>query len=202
MKYPKVTKKLDLNLSDVPSGKRKQFKDEVGKYVVNQIKEFTSEGKSPVSGERSFKSLNKKYASEMKGGNTLANLRLDGDLMRALEYKRTKDGIEIGVFKASETGKADGHNRHHKVNPVLPKRRYIPAEDQKFKANINKGIKDIASKYQDDEEDQINRQIEERRAREAQERAARREAASQEANIFAQDILDQLILSARRETDE
>jgi|18_taG_2_1085343.scaffolds.fasta_scaffold00339_23 hypothetical protein len=101
------------------------------------------DGKSPVANRGSFKKLNKEYAKEEKGGDTNPNLDLDGDLLNALTSKNKKgDKIEIGIFKAGEQGKADGHN-NFSGKSTLPTRRFIPSEREKFKKSITVGIKQI-----------------------------------------------------------
>ena len=101
------------------------------------------DGKSPVAGRGSFKKLNKEYAGEQKDGNTTANMELEGDMLDALLSKNRKgDKIEIGIFKAKEQGKADGHN-NFSGKSTLPTRRFIPNEKERFKKRIRTGIKTI-----------------------------------------------------------
>jgi hypothetical protein len=95
-----ISKEIKLNLKDVPKSQRTKAKDEIGEFLVGEILEQLSQGKSPVSGE-SFKRLSKEYADSEKGGDTTPNLELEGDLLNALEYKRTRDGIKVGIFRSS-----------------------------------------------------------------------------------------------------
>lgn len=55
---------------------------------------------------------------------------------------RKGDIIEVGIFKAKEQGKADGHN-NFSGKSKLPTRRFIPSEKENFKRFINKGIDQI-----------------------------------------------------------
>jgi len=142
----KITKKIKLDLKDVPLDKRVKAKNDIGEYVIDEILRAVSEGKSPVSGEK-FKRLNKKYAKEEKNGDRTPNLELEGDLLDSLTFKRTKEGIEVGIFSAKETPKADGHN-NFSGKSKLPKRRFIPEKNQNFKNNINKGIKTITKDFE------------------------------------------------------
>jgi hypothetical protein len=141
----KIAKQINLDLSDVPESRHATVKREVGDYVTEEILRALSSGKSPVAGE-SFKKLNKEYADEMKDGNRTPNLELDGDLLDALRYKSNDRGIEIGIFKSSEVPKADGHN-NFSGDSKLPTRRFIPKDDQKFKQQIDTGIKSIVNEY-------------------------------------------------------
>jgi hypothetical protein len=142
-----VTKKIELDLDGLNDNQKDVLKTRVGNYVVNEILRYVSSGNSPVKGNGRFKSLNKKYADEQKGGNRTPNLELFGDMLDALEFKKTKDGVEIGVFDPQEADKALGHNSGFEGHPYLegkaPKRQFIPDEDQDFKQNIRKGVKDI-----------------------------------------------------------
>jgi len=140
----KLTKTINLNLSDVPSSERAKVKKDVGNFVVEEILRSVSGASSPVSGGRYKATLNKDYAKAMKGGNTTANLELEGDMLDALEFKTTTDGIEVGIFKSSEVPKADGHN-NFTGKSKLPTRQFIPKDKQKFKRNIESGIKGIVN---------------------------------------------------------
>jgi hypothetical protein len=141
----KITKQINLDLSDVPESRHATVKREVGDYVTDEILRALSAGKSPVVGE-TFKKLNKEYADEEKGGNRTPNLELDGDMLDALIYKNNDKGIEIGIFSSSEVPKADGHN-NFSGDSKLPKRRFIPKDDQKFKREIETGVRSIVNEY-------------------------------------------------------
>lgn len=102
-----------------------------------------SDGKSPIKGTPTWKSLNRTYAKNEKGGNATPNLELDGDLLDALEYKKgLGNTIEVGIFDGSQTGKADGHN-NHTGSSRLPERRFIPLDDGDFYSKITRGIDTI-----------------------------------------------------------
>ena len=113
-----VTKEIDLKLPDsLPDAIKSDIKAEVGDFVLVSILDYVGDGKSPVSG-RAFKALDKEYAEREKGGRTLPNLELEGDMLRSLEFKPTDKGIEIGIFDSSQTPKAFNHN----TGDTLPKR--------------------------------------------------------------------------------
>jgi hypothetical protein len=142
-KYPKQTKKIKLDLSEIPLSNRAAVKKEIGDFIVTEMLLSISEGKSPVSGRSGFKKLNKQYAKDEKGGDINPNLELEGDLLDALRAENRKgDEIEIGIFKSSEQGKADGHN-NLSGKSKLPTRRFIPDEKESFKRNIMNGVKQI-----------------------------------------------------------
>lgn len=131
----------------MPENQHKKVKKEVGDFVKEEILRSLSEGQSPVAGE-SFKKLNAEYAKAEKGGDRTPNLELDGDLLDALVYKDVAGGIEIGVFKASEIGKADGHNKWNLANNnKIPKRRFIPKGNQNFDQEIMSGISSIVNEF-------------------------------------------------------
>lgn len=132
----KVTKKLDLDLSKVPRGRRAQVKEEIGEFVVGEILDQVAQGRSPVAGKGRFKQLNPNYADKEKGGDRNPNLDLEGDMLNSVTSKNTADGIEVGVFKQSEVPKAFNHN----TGDTLPQRQFIPEEKEGFKRDIQSGI--------------------------------------------------------------
>lgn len=157
-----LRKKIDLDLSNVPRHLHKTVKDEVGEYLVNQVLRDVERGFSPVAGEGQFEKLSKSYAENEKGGRTVANLQLEGDLKEAIRFKRTTDGIEFGNFLKSQHDKADGHNQHSDKakqwakEKNFPKRRYIPDDDQKFRPAIEREIQNIVRSYEQTPETNVN----------------------------------------------
>jgi len=151
----KVTKKLRLDLSEVPRKNKEKAKKEVGDYLLNKIGEFLDKSRSPVTGGK-FKDLNKEYKGEKtkKGARGVADLLLTGDMQSQLRYELYRDGIEIGVFDESEAQKADNHNKNSaksKKTPV-PQRQFIPYDQGKgrrasFDVDIRKGIEEIIKKH-------------------------------------------------------
>lgn len=104
---------------------------------------------SPVGNRGQFKKLNKEYAKEQKGGNTTANLELDGDMLDALvSQNRRGSEIEFGIFKSKQVGKADGHN-NFSGDSKLPTRRFIPDEDENLKRDIEQKIKATIAEFQE-----------------------------------------------------
>lgn len=148
MAIKEVAKNLRLNLDRIPEESREQAKQDVGEFVVNQILRFVSSGTSPVEGE-SFARLTSEYADKFKGGNRTPNLELDGDMLDSLTYEITNNGIEVGIFDASEVPKADGHN-NFSGDSKLPTRRFIPKGNQNFRPIIEAGIETVLDRYRTD----------------------------------------------------
>lgn len=154
MAVDKVTKTIQLDLSKVPKEERTEVKQQVGEFIVNETLRAVAEGKSPVSGE-SFKRLSKKYADEEKLGDRTPNLELEGDMLSSLKFEKRKgDAIEVGIFSSREVPKADGHN-NFSGDSSLPRRRFIPKDDQEYKRDIKSGIKRIVRQFEREEPPRI-----------------------------------------------
>ena len=148
-----------INLNDFGFGKiknasdRTEAKKEIGDLIVNEILRYVQDGNSPVAGYSAFKKLNPVYAKEEKGGDKTPNMELNGDMLDALEFiSRRGSEIEIGIFKSSQVGKADGHN-NFSGDSKLPLRRFIPDENESFKRDIESKIKTIINDYSTGRED-------------------------------------------------
>ena len=149
----KVIKEITLDLENIPFNAQSEAKKEVGDYIVNEILREVADGRSPVQGESKFQRLDKKYAKKEKGGQMLANLELEGDLLSALKFTDLgADRIEIGV-RGKEAPKADGHNqlsfeaKNWARQKKFPKRRFIPDDNQSFKKNIMREVDSILQSY-------------------------------------------------------
>lgn len=114
----------------------------MGEYLVEQILRDVQETRSPVTGAK-FPKLSKDYRSKKQedGAGTEPNLENSGDMLDALDYRVTKDGLKIGVF-GNQAPKADGHN-NLSGESKLPERRFLPAEGEGFRPAIREGIADI-----------------------------------------------------------
>jgi hypothetical protein len=148
MAYPKQTKEMTLDLSQIPDNRQDQAKQDVGEFIRDEIFRFVSSGRSPVAG-RTFDKLDPKYADKYKGGNRTPNLELEGDMLDSLEFELTSRGIEIGIFDSDEQGKADGHN-NFSGDSKLPTRRFIPDENEDFNGRIMTGVRQILNQYRED----------------------------------------------------
>ena len=146
-----IAKELSLNLNRIPTDRIEAAKNEVGEFIVNEILRSVSSGRSPVMGRGSFKALNAEYAEAEKGGNRLANLELEGDMLDALEYRPTGVGVKVGIFESSQVPKADGHN-NFSGDSKLPTRRFIPDSSESFNPRIENGINRILDGYRVDDQ--------------------------------------------------
>lgn len=139
---------FDLIGKDPPIKGARQAKEEIAKYIVDQVIEYCGDGKSPVAGgawKRSLSAAYRKFKLS-EGGNGFADLILTGDLLQALDCVVLPSGeLELRV-KGREAGKADGHN-NHSGDSRLPTRKFIPEEGETFKRPILDGIKAIAEDY-------------------------------------------------------
>jgi hypothetical protein len=104
--------------------------------MLESVLDKVAEGVSPVAGER-FPALSKEYRKRKieEGAPPIPNLDLHGDLWESFSYELTDEGFKLGVFGA-EAPKADGHFKFSGKEGTAPKRRAVPGEGQKFKAEI------------------------------------------------------------------
>jgi hypothetical protein len=133
-------KELDLDL-----------KEEVGNYLVEKILENCSEAKTSVAGGEWEKKLSTKYKklkSEVSGSNK-ANMELYGDMLDALEFIPTPNGIEVGIFDYDQAQKADNHNKFSAASKrtPLPPRQFIPRRGESFDLNILAEIEEIIAEH-------------------------------------------------------
>ena len=98
--------------------------------------------KSPVTGD-TFPALSKDYRKEKveDGFDGVPDLERSGDMLDALDYRVTSEGIEFGVFGADAL-KADGHN-NLSGESLLPQRRFIPGEGEGFVSAIEREVNKI-----------------------------------------------------------
>ncbi len=120
----------------------------MGNYLKEQILNDCSEEKSVVTG-RKWKGLSKNYLNykERVSSSDKANMELFGDMLDALEFKPTRDGIEIGIFDDKQAQKADNHNKFSSASTKtpLPKRQFIPnaKENETFRSKVLEQVKEI-----------------------------------------------------------
>jgi len=161
---------LDLNdygLEEVPPTKRREVKEEVRIILEEEIFNDIADGKSPVKGEGRFQRLDKDYAKDEKGGVRTANLELEGDLLSDLQIKNAQGSKLFIGHKGKEVPKSDGHNQMSDKakswarKSKMPKRRYIPADDQLFVKSITDNIRRIIKSATPTEEERQQRRREE-----------------------------------------
>lgn len=126
---------------------KSQVKRDVGEYLIEQILVSVGNSKSPLTNER-YKALSKDYKAkkEADGAPGIPNLDLYGDMLGALEYRETSNGIELGVF-GEEAPKADGHNNFSGKSRI-PERRFLPGEGESFRPGITKEVEGIIAEGQ------------------------------------------------------
>lgn len=147
---------LDLNdygLNEVPDTEKGRAKREVASYLKNEVLRYLSRGISPVKGEGRFRILNPEYARLQKGGVRTANLELEGDLKDSFKVEPIEGSFLIYGHEGEQVPKADGHNQISEKaiawakESEMPRRRYIPAEDQKFTDQIGDEITSILNDF-------------------------------------------------------
>jgi len=129
---------------------RQELKNKVGNFILESTLEAVGDATSPIQGEKWKSGLSSAYAKKKKGkGSLKANMELSGDMLDALNFKKTDEGIIIGVFGSKQADKADGHNKlTGRANPFLKeKRRFIPETNQKYKSTITDGIKSLVAEH-------------------------------------------------------
>jgi hypothetical protein len=70
-------------------------------------------------------------------------------MLNALEFQIKDSAIEVGVFKSSEVGKADGHNNHSGTSQ-LPLRRFIPTDREEFTQEIMSSLRSVVDSERED----------------------------------------------------
>lgn len=130
---------------DLPEKIKAKIKRDVGDYLIESVLQTVHQSKSPVEGE-DWPGLSKAYKAKKiaEGGVGKANMELEGDMLDSLDYKPTKDGIEIGFFD-DQAWKADGHLKFSGKENNTPQRRFLPGEGESFIAPIQKEIESIVS---------------------------------------------------------
>lgn len=142
---------------------REEILEEVGRYVATEIALVVGDGISPVEGHGAFKKLSSDYADDEKGGDRTPNLELEGDMMKALDWRVEMNEVKVGFFEKGQAIKAYGHNTgmkgHKWLDGKAPVRRLIPDKNESFNKDIQEGIDQIVESYvsaleEDEQEDQ------------------------------------------------
>lgn len=116
----------------------------MGEYLLEQILQKVQSKRSPVTGE-AFPALSPGYKVEKAamGLSPVPDLQQSGDMLDSLDFEITRTGIKIGVFGEAAL-RADGHN-NLSGESSLPERRFLPAEDQGFTAEIEREVSRIVA---------------------------------------------------------
>lgn len=150
----KISYKFDpfeISNRDAPKKNINKIKKEIAEFVLDQVLNNVGHGKSPVKGEAWKKSLSPNYkkVKSKLSSSSIANMELTGSMLDRLEVKQIKDGdLELRIV-GREADKADGHCQLSGRKSRLPKRRFIPSQNQTFKNEIISGIKDIIDGFED-----------------------------------------------------
>ena len=120
---------------------------------MEQVLLSVNSEQSPVEGEK-WPKLSKEYKKKKleELGSGRADLELTGDMLDALTFKNTKEGIQIGFF-GDQAWKADGHLKFSGLQNNCPKRRVLPGKGQDFDSKIQSGIDDILLQAKSDSAD-------------------------------------------------
>ena len=116
-----------------------------GEVAVDAIREYAQQRKSTVKGVNGkYAKLSKEYAvrKQEQVGNKSPNLELTGSMLDGLQVDSDDDGFIIRVDDA-DVEKA----YNHQVGDTLPKRQFLPLDNQTFKGEILKRIKSELKKY-------------------------------------------------------
>jgi len=120
--------------------------DKIIDVVEEQFFDAIASGKSPVSGEGRFKGLTSAYRKKKRklGKAGRVNMELFGNMLQGVRIKKAAgEFISISVRK-NNAEKADGHSRlTERRNDKLPRRRFIPGEDQSLIRSIKKEVREI-----------------------------------------------------------
>jgi hypothetical protein len=145
-----VSYDFKIDFGDIENEKiREQIKKEVGDFLIEETLKQVGEGKTPISGGTYNKKLTSKYAKEK--GTNLSNMELDGDLLDALTYEITSNGVKI-IISGDQAIKAFAHHTSYRGHPTIKdrekyKREFIPNKDQSYKKDILKEVEAIVEGY-------------------------------------------------------
>ena len=131
---------LSDHLDGVSNKKASKIKQAVGQLLISEIDNFTSNEKSPVKNQRSFKPLSPEYKKikKAKGKGGDANLKLNFKMLDSWKLNNKPDGVELSITDATEKKKAENHN--HGI--TVPKRQFLPddVQGQDFKESIKRKV--------------------------------------------------------------
>jgi len=136
---------IDLQIPDsVPLEVRDSVKRECGDVIIDGILLAVGKARSPLI-DQDWPPLSSEYREEKSedGRGTKANLELSGDMLDALNFTLTDNGIKLGIV-GPEAPKADGHN-NFSGKSTLPRRKFLPEEGDSFIPQIENDVRSIIS---------------------------------------------------------
>lgn len=119
--------------------------DRLGETVVDAAKQMISEGQSPVQGYGRFERY--KDRTKYPGGRKDArpvNLYLSGDMLGDFDYKKTDDGVAVGMVRGVKTKEIAGY--HQDGTPNMAQRRFVPGDGEEWAITIMRKIADVWGK--------------------------------------------------------
>jgi hypothetical protein len=128
--------------------------ERMGKIVIDAVVEHVGDGTSPVRGGSWKRSLSKEYKKRKvaQGGNSYADMILDGDMLLATDCVPTSGGnLKLRTKGSKQAAKADGHN-NFSGDSNLPARDFIPKPGGTFKRSILDAIKEVAMEFVEDDD--------------------------------------------------
>lgn len=136
---------IDLEIPDgVPKEKRDSVKRECGEVIIDGILLAVGRSRSPIAGE-DWPPLSQDYRDEKRdmGRGGKANMEQSGDMLDALKFSVTNDGIKLGI-EGEAAPRADGHN-NFSGKSRLPRRKFLPEEGDSFISQIENDVQSIIS---------------------------------------------------------
>ena len=114
--------------------------------VVVPIRRAAYAAKSPFRGQ-AWPGLTEAYKKLKKaeGRGTKANLEFSGDMLDALEFKRTSSGIKLQIT-GSTAPQADGHNNFSGKSSI-PTRKFLPEKGDQFAGSVRSDIDKIIAEH-------------------------------------------------------
>lgn len=157
-----VLQKLD----DLQSPLKQSDYTTIGRRVINQMQKLISRGLSPVRGSGLSKKFPKYkrqddprgYPANVKNRfrskrQKPVNLKLSGRFLKALKFKSTARGVEIGYFDKKQAIKEQGHREGANTQPKRPtipdagrKEQFVASIQQEYLKVANAKVRKITKK--------------------------------------------------------
>jgi hypothetical protein len=131
---------IEDELETVPPRSREKLKRDIGKKLIDSIKQDMDAGRSSVTGQR-WTGLSKDYKEfkRKKVGSSSANLKLFNNMRPAILQQNVEDGVKIEITDSSQIPKAS----NHLLGDTLPQRQFLPDDSfgQQFRSGIMSEVK-------------------------------------------------------------
>jgi uncharacterized protein (DUF4415 family) len=116
-------------------------KQVLGDKVIELMKDTMLKGQSPVRGVgryAKYKDPKKIYPKQLKKKSPV-NLKLSGDMQRAMKARIKSGRIALGVFNKKQAAKMDGNEKGERGQPA-PRPVFPREEGQQFTVKIQRDI--------------------------------------------------------------